>query len=166
MPFPEASFDAVILECSLSVILMQEFLAADPGALDTLRVLQEARRVLRPAGWLLLSDLYARRPEGIPALRALPGASCLRGILDLAAVQDALQALGVEICFWEDHSEALRQLNSRLCQAYGSAQAFLDQALGEPIDAFDLTLRIGRAKPGYFILLARKNARHLSSDVA
>ncbi len=157
LPFPAASFDAAILECSLSVITLQEALEARPAALATMRVLQETRRVLQPAGWLLLSDLYARRPEGIPALRSMPGASCLRGVLDLFAVQQTLQALGFEICFWEDHSDSLRTLSSRLCQAYGSMQTFWDQASGEAIDGFDLTLNIGRARPGYFILLARKN---------
>ena len=87
-------------------------------------VLQEVRRVLRPGGWLLLSDLYARRPEGIPVLRALPGACCLRGVLDLLEVERALQTSGFEICFWEDHSDALRLLSSRLRQAYGSMQTF------------------------------------------
>lgn len=158
LPFPAAVFDAVLFECSLSIIWAQE---SPEGKLTTraaLGVLQEARRVLRPGGWFLLSDLYARRPEGMPALRALPGTHCLRNALDLRAVQEGLQISGFEICFWEDHSEALRQLGRRLCQAYGSTQAFWDQALGEAVDAFDLTLRISQARPGYFILLAQKTA--------
>ncbi len=158
LPFPAASFDAVILECSLSAMWAQEFPQAGPTTLAALGVLREAQRVLKPAGWLLLSDLYARRPEGAPALRALPGAGCLRGVLDLPAVQEALGALGFEIDFCEDQSDALRQLTRRLGQAYGSMPAFWDEALGQPADAFDLTLRIGRARPGYFILLAHKGA--------
>jgi arsenite methyltransferase len=166
LPFPSASFDAVLLECSLSVIATQEGADADPLDLATLGVLQEARRVLRPAGWLLMSDLYARKPEGIPALRSMPAASCLRGVLDLTAVQQALQDLGFELCFWEDHSDVLHQLSAQICQAYGSMPAFWDQATDKPLDAFDLALKIGRVRPGYFTLLARKSARRQAADTA
>lgn len=156
LPFSEAGFDAVMLECSLSVIASQGCIGFDSAGLAIQSVLKEAQRVLVSKGWLLLSDLYARRVEGIPGLRALPRSSCLRGALDMTTLQNSLEASGFEICFWEDHSNTLRQLNSKLCQTYGSTQSFWDQATGESTDSFDLVIRIARAKPGYFILLARK----------
>ncbi|HNT05667.1 MAG TPA: methyltransferase domain-containing protein, partial [Anaerolineae bacterium] len=58
LPLRERSFDAVLAECSLSLMPVREALA-------------EFARVLRPGGRLLLSDLYLRRPEQAPALRAL-----------------------------------------------------------------------------------------------
>ncbi len=45
--------DALFAECSLSLLG-----AAEPAV-------AEFRRVLRPGGLLVVSDLYARRPEGI-----------------------------------------------------------------------------------------------------
>lgn len=46
LPFPDSSFDAVIAECSLSVC----------G--DTRAALEEAKRVLKTGGLLLVSDIY------------------------------------------------------------------------------------------------------------
>ncbi|MDR2080255.1 MAG: methyltransferase domain-containing protein [Treponema sp.] len=58
LPFETASFDVVLLECSLSVI-------ADPDA-----ALAEAARVLKPEGLLYIADLYAPAPavefSGLP----------------------------------------------------------------------------------------------------
>lgn len=48
LPLPDASVDAVLAECVLSIV-------GDPGA-----ALAEWARVLRPGGRLLLSDLYRR----------------------------------------------------------------------------------------------------------
>jgi len=155
LPFSEASFDAALFECCLSVISIQAPQDTSLISATISQVLQETLRVLRPGGWLLLSDLYARRPEGISKLRAMAGSSCLRGVLDLFELFNSIQKTGFEIYFWEDHSTALRQLNSKLCQAYGSLDAFWGQAAGEPVDTFDLLARIGRARPGYFILLAQ-----------
>jgi SAM-dependent methyltransferase len=58
LPFETASFDAVIFECSLSVV-------ADPDA-----ALREAARVLKDDGAAYLADLYI--PEGAAEFPGLP----------------------------------------------------------------------------------------------
>ena len=58
LPFATAFFDAVIFECSLSVV-------ADPDA-----ALREAERVLKDGGAVYLADLYL--PEGAPEFSGLP----------------------------------------------------------------------------------------------
>jgi len=50
MPFESGSFEAVISECSLSVM-------------DTGEVLRECYRILKPEGLLLLSDVYVRNEQ-------------------------------------------------------------------------------------------------------
>ncbi len=59
MEFPDESFDAVLSQCAF-------YISGDPDA-----ALREARRVLKPDGLLLLSDVFFSPPE-------LPGFSVVR----------------------------------------------------------------------------------------
>ena len=56
LPYPDGIFDAVVAECSLSVC----------G--DTEKALEEARRVLKADGLLMVSDVYGRDPRTAPRL--------------------------------------------------------------------------------------------------
>ena len=56
LPFPDGIFDAVIAECSLSVCR------------DTQTALQEAKRVLKTDGLLLVSDVYGRDLRTAPRM--------------------------------------------------------------------------------------------------
>jgi SAM-dependent methyltransferase len=89
LPFEAAFFDAVIFECSLSVI-------ADPDA-----ALGEAARVLRHDGAIYLADLYL--PEGAPAFSGLPWRLETR-----EALAARFAAAGFRILRFEDRSAALR----------------------------------------------------------
>jgi SAM-dependent methyltransferase len=89
LPFGSASFDAVIFECSLSVI-------ADPDA-----ALREAARVLKDNGAVCLAELYL--PEGAPKFPGLPWR--LDGRETLAA---RFAAAGFRVACFEDRSAALR----------------------------------------------------------
>jgi ubiquinone/menaquinone biosynthesis C-methylase UbiE len=55
LPFKPSSLDAVLLECTLSVI----------GGIP--EMLRECAQALKPAGTLILSDIFAERPAGGPA---------------------------------------------------------------------------------------------------
>lgn len=51
LPYPDQTADIILMECSCSK-------AVDPAA-----ALREVYRVLKPEGWLLMSDMYARKKE-------------------------------------------------------------------------------------------------------
>ncbi len=67
LPFGDGSVDAVLAECVLALLP------------DLDAALADIRRVLREDGLLIVSDLYARAPEGVPDLRGLSLGNCLRG---------------------------------------------------------------------------------------
>ena len=143
LPVLSASLHGVFLECVLS-------LAASPGA-----VLAECRRVLRPGGWLVLSDLYLRAPLGSTPDRSLPG--CLGGARDSKGWQGLVREAGLELTAWEDHSDHLRRLAARLAWSQGSAAALWGDCGG---DCQGLAQAIAQARLGYFLITAKKAKRH------
>ena len=89
LPFPGASFDAVLCECVLSTL-------PDPGV-----ALREMARVLRPSGIALASDVYVRagreaaRGGGVPALGSRK------------TVESLFRAAELPVTAWSDESGAL-----------------------------------------------------------
>ncbi len=142
LPLADASVDAVIAECVLSLLD------------EPLRGLSELTRVLRPGGRLVLSDLYARTPQAAPALRGLPDRSCLRGAMGRPQLLGLLEAAGLRVTTWEDHSPELARFAVRLLWESGSTQLWCPpSSRTNPTGA---AAAIRRARPGYFLLLADK----------
>jgi len=146
LPFAGVCADALFAECSLSLM---------PSLADALA---EFFRVLRPGGWLIVSDLYARSPEHIPLLRALPLACCLSSALSQQTLLVELRAQGFTPVIWEDHSEALKQFAARLIFEHGSLAQFWSAMTAGSLDGDAVQCVVGQAKPGYFLLIARKQA--------
>ncbi len=103
-PLADNSVDAVLCECVLSLL---------PDPLDALR---GCRRILRPGGALLLSDLFLHgdmvEEGGVSPLP--PESGCPAGARSRAVWEGLLVRAGfVPHCF-EDHSRALVELAARL----------------------------------------------------
>jgi ubiquinone/menaquinone biosynthesis C-methylase UbiE len=143
LPIAAGKLDAVIAECSLSVMA------------DADRALAEFKRVLQDKGVLILSDVYARNPDGIPVLRQMPLESCLSGAMSRQQVADKLRAHGFDIILWEDHSDTLKHLAVQFIMSYGSMQQFW-QRMTPAGEAVDIYQAMRQAKPGYYLLIAGK----------
>ena len=142
LPFASGTFHAVLAECSFSLF----------GDRD--RALSECARVLVRGGRLIISDLYARQPQSIAALRALHG-SCAAGILVREELESSLSKSGFAVDVWEDHSRALRKCAARFLFEYGSLDGLWNCAGGESSQEVQSAMRAARA--GYFLLIATKN---------
>jgi len=141
LPFAAQSFDALLAECCLS--LMD----------DAAGALAEFARVLRPGGVLILSDMLAGNPAGMAAARRLPLSCCVSGAFSRAQIEALLADAGFTITFWEDNTEALKQLTVQIIWEYGSLANFWGCA-GE--DGEGVGTAVANLKPGYFLLLGRK----------
>ena len=122
MPFPDASFDAMICECALSTFHDQ------PAALG------EMHRVLRPRGRVAISDM-AVEGEIPETLRAwVHTGTCLRGALTGDEYFAALRSAGFRVLEQWDASDALRELLLRIKRnLVGAAMAAASGQLGPGI---------------------------------
>ncbi len=143
LPIGDHRLSAVMCECVLSLVE------------DTAAAWREFYRVLAPGGLLVLADVYARAPEHAGSLKSLPVTCCLKGATSRDDLLDRMQQSGFTLLVWEDHSEALKRLAAQLVFACGSLQAFWGAtgvaALVNPYPA-----AVHRARPGYFLAVARK----------
>lgn len=140
IPCTDGSFDAVFAECLLSIV-------DDPA-----RVLAEIRRVLKPGGYLALTDIYLRLPELAPSRETVARATCLHGALGRAETISRVEEAGFAILAWEDRSDALKVLTASLIFSYGSLDAFWEAVTGK---SQGCGRSIAAARPGYYLLVAR-----------
>ncbi|QQE80590.1 DVU_1556 family methyltransferase [Alicyclobacillus sp. SO9] len=142
LPFEHESMEGIFAECTLSLM--------DPSL-----ALPEFYRVLKPNGYLIVSDIYARNEDGVSSLRNLNVASCLTGAVSRKVLTDRLQESGFEVVLWEDHSRLLAELTARLIFANESAGSFWGLVCGTGL-CTDTKGAVNTSRPGYFLLIARK----------
>jgi arsenite methyltransferase len=145
LPCASGALDAVLAECSWSAMSSGDDAGAGPD-----RVLAELARVVRPGGWLMLADLYARGMAGVDA--PILGGACWRTMPTEAEVRAAVSAAGFAIDPWEDHSRALGELSARLIFEHGT----LAPLWGGSCDRAPDRAALAAARPGYFLLTARR----------
>ncbi|MCC7207048.1 MAG: class I SAM-dependent methyltransferase [Anaerolineae bacterium] len=144
LPVAAGRFDAVLAECSLSVM-------GEPS-----RALAECRRVLRPDGFLIVSDMYARDAGAATALGQLPVISCLTGAVSEMETIARVAAHGFAVRLWEDHSEALKVFAARLIWAGALPSAFWGE-LAPCAEGPAIQSAIARSRPGYYLMIAQKS---------
>ena len=160
LDFASRSFDIVTMECVLSVLDRQE------------EALHEAYCVLKPGGYLIISDLYRRAPElerwqddyrrAMAAFRAprehgdcgstelMPPSLSQDGALVMDGVYNVLDELELERVLFEDRTGDLKQFLGQAIMDYGSVEEFFraqDCPCGCACSSKDA---------GYFLLIARK----------
>lgn len=132
LPFAGRSLDAIIAECTLSIM-------------DTGLVLQESVRMLKQGGYLIVNDVYARNESGIEALRNLPQGTCISSAMSQTQIVEKLEQCGLRLIRWQDCSESLKEFP--VCSLTTAAE----------VDPFDLFIASSRAKLGYYSLVAQNS---------
>ena len=162
LPFPAASFDAVLCECCLLSLP------------DEARRRGKFARVLRPGGRLGLADV-ALEPTDLPEpLRGvLARVACLADARPVATYRALLEAAGLTVEHAEDHAAALLALVDTVRTRLLAAQ--VAAALGG-LDLGGADLAEGRAlvqaargavvagQATYALLVARPSGAHRNAD--
>ncbi|HBC91934.1 MAG TPA: hypothetical protein DCZ10_03270 [Pelotomaculum sp.] len=129
LPFDAGSFDAVICECSLSVMPAQHVLA-------------ECNRLLRPGGKVLISDLYVRQKPQTIGLDTLDA-----GLMTRDQWVELLEQSGFAHIQFVDSSKDLTEFVIRTIWKHGSLEEIFDCRQWRQAKL---------AKPGYFLSVATK----------
>jgi arsenite methyltransferase len=146
LPFPDRCFGALFCECVLSLLH------------DQVEPLKEFARVLNPGGFLVLSDVYARMPDQASSLMQMPIRCCLKGAVGRRQIVSMVEESGLTPLIWEDHSALLKQLAGQLIFSFGSLNAFWAATCsGEDPEVTLETVK--RARPGYYLLIARRKGK-------
>ena len=139
LPVRAACLDAVFCECVLSLVDESD------------AVLAEISRVLKPDGWLVLSDLYRRGGAATPGSAPEQGRGCLSGARSEADLQRALAKARLVPEVFEDHSRLLAQLAGELI--------FAGLPAWELMPCHGEACANGGGKPGYFLCLAHNHCQ-------
>ena len=107
LPYPDGYFDAVMMECVLTII-------EDPEV-----ALNEAVRVLKKGGRLIISTLAVKTSAYTDAG---PAAVCSHGLADPAALSAYLQSQGFELLYSEDNKKELTDYMIETIMQYGSLE--------------------------------------------
>lgn len=124
LPWPDAGFDAALCECTLSLLPEPE------------RCLAELRRVLRPGGVLLLSDVCTA--SGAPAREKLSDSGAVRFLMSRGWIENAARGAGFRLLRERDCREKLIAMAAQLLLSGGEA------CLGA-----DVFAALRRARAGY-----------------
>lgn len=143
LPFKSGCLDGILCECVVSLIP------------DSDSALSEFRRVLKPGGYLVVSDIYARSPSPEGDSLRVSGGSCT-GTRE--RIIESLLEHHFSPLLWEDHTDELKELAAQLILTHGSVDGFRKALCGGNGRSSRRLVDLP-ARPGYFLLIARKNQR-------
>ncbi|MDR3304931.1 MAG: methyltransferase domain-containing protein [Clostridiales Family XIII bacterium] len=171
LDFESRTCDAVLMECSLSVMRLQ------PDAVF------EAYCVLRPGGKLIITDLYIRNPDpgAVAAMLAAareqarkpkaegscgevpPSFVMLDGAFAVDELAGMCEEIGFELERFEDESGVLAGFAAQAIMGHGSLEAYFKSVVpeGEEPSAYCACAAFGAGKScpknlGYFSMILRK----------
>lgn len=150
LPFRSGAFDAVISECSFSLLPDKETAARD------------IKRVLKPGGKLVMTDIILRGEVSKEIRSQISFACCLAGAWPVREYVSLFQQIGFQSPYIEDHSHELGKVGYQLGITFGSIENFLDSLPAGPcrrkgvtdstpsVESYQKFIKLGR--PGYALM--------------
>lgn len=146
IPLTARSQDAVMLECAFHL------------AGDSSSVMKEIRRVLKPQGMLIISDIYLREVKDSSILDVLSHSQCLSNLLTFQEIQSYMIEAGFEIFSWQDQAPVFKEWMMGKVFELGSLQKFYRRLLGEKACGYgNVDEMQAKVRLGYYLMVAQKN---------
>lgn len=148
IPFHDAEFNGVFSECTLSLMK------------NLNNVIENVFRILKPGGWFIITDVYARKTEFIHELRKVSVNSCMRNLQNLDELKNTVETIGFHVKLLEDCSDMLKELMVKTIFTYGSMGIFWNKVSDCSIDGCEFENLLRNCKPGYFMMIIRKEYKN------
>jgi arsenite methyltransferase len=142
LPYGSSSMDGVVMECVFTLF--------DNKPL----ALEQIRRVLKPGGQLIITDLYIR--DNAQAFTQLPLVTCLNGITSQDVVCQEVSSAGFRLKEWHDETSVYKGFLAGLIMNYGSMSAFWESLVGSCEKACTVQQNIKKVKIGYYLSVWEK----------
>jgi arsenite methyltransferase len=145
LPFRDAAMDGILCECVISLLEKPRLAFA------------EFSRVIRPGGYLMVSDLYDRRGSALYQHIETNGAEDLKRMPSRIATEDLFSVTGFELLTWEDHTIYLKELAAQLIlNGFGADE--LGKSAGMVQSQAFVPSSAAQVRPGYYLAVARKSS--------
>jgi ubiquinone/menaquinone biosynthesis C-methylase UbiE len=147
IPLVDNCSDGIIVECALSL----------SGKVE--EAIGEFRRVLRPGGKLIITDIFIRELKDTSGLDCLTSTHCLAGVMTEESISGILTNNGFFQKFWQDHTKEFKQWMAEMVFNLGSLKAlyhllgFREERGESPFDSLGRNIKLG-----YYLLVAEKQA--------
>jgi ubiquinone/menaquinone biosynthesis C-methylase UbiE len=144
LDFDSKTFDAIIMECSLSVFRLQE------------EAVFEVYCLLKPGGKLIVTDMFQKTPYLRQEKEILDGAFVLNELADL------MENAGFEIIHFEEVENALSNFVAQAIMDYGSLEEYFKAIVPEGADPSTFCACESLKDPkqlAYFLMIMKKPER-------
>lgn len=146
LPFEDHTMDGVIAECSFSLMK------------DKTAVLNEVKRVLKPKGKFIISDMYFRNNKVQPISQDISIETCILNAFLVDELKEFLNENGFKVTLFEDYTHRLQELMATIIMTYGSLDYFWQKVTNKSVDCDALNGFLGDVKLGYFLCIAELNS--------
>ena len=113
LPFLSSTFDGIVSECSFSILP------------DKKKALKEMKRVLRPKGKLVMTDMTIQGEVSEEFRDQLTFLPCASGAETIEGYVRLLEEAGFKDYYTEDHSGELKKVGFQMFLTFGSIENFL-----------------------------------------
>ena len=142
LPYQDSSMDGILAECVMSLLDNKEV------------ALSEAKRVMKPKGKLIVSDLYIR--ESNKHFTGLPLVTCINGMKTEYEVIAEMRLNGFELVNWQDKTLMFKGFLAGLIMNYGSMALFWQSLVGDCGTACEIQESLKGIKIGYYLAIWQK----------
>ncbi|HKM00998.1 MAG TPA: class I SAM-dependent methyltransferase [Sedimentibacter sp.] len=147
IPFENHLFDGVLAECTLSLMANLE------------QVIDEVYRILKPKGYFIISDIYAKESGFLEEMNSFSLNTCLRNPHNLENLKNLLTDKGFHILLEEKHDKYIKQLIFKIIFQHESMDNFWNASSGDACSFSDrqkFQESLKKSKLGYFLLITGK----------